>query len=418
MNAIIENVLLQHAENAASLWQQRHHAVTEPHYDFSDLMQLDERVDANLEGLRLAGAAALDLLDDMISAGDGGSLFAKTVLQLESGQVDALFALLEQAAADEPLRDEIEAAFAWVQPVFLNNTVVQLLHSGDANAISIGLKACLAHGKSPAKQLPGFLQHTDATIRCAALDCVADSAQRDLKPQVQDSATANSDQERLSSARALAFLGDQQSARNLLEPVALSASPYRSAATVLYAMLDDTRAVRALLKQLHAQDGRERDVIRGFGLLGDPSVTPWLIERTHDPALSRLAGESISMIWGVDLADADLDSSVIPDAFADGGLNDNPEDTNVTLSDDEDLPWPDAERLKNWWGAMPSPASGTRLLAGRERHSTGLHRVMHNGMQRQRQSASIALALSSPEAPFLDTRLPSNKQRSWHCMRT
>lgn len=416
MTAIIENVLLQHAENAASLWLQRHHAVTEPHYDFTDLMQLDDRVDANLEGLRLAGPAAHDLLDDMIRAGDGGSLFAKTVLLLESDQATDLEAWIDQVDAEGTLVDELEAAFAWVNPVFLRSTVAQFLQSEHPIGVTVALKACLAHGRIPTKQLPQLLRHPDTAIRCAALNCAAESGQRQLMAHSQSCATADSEQERLCCARALAFLGDQEHASALLEPIALSGSAFGSTATTLYALLHDTRAVRTLLRQLHALGGRDRDVIRGFGLLGDPSVIPWLIERTHDPLLSRLAGESIAMIWGVDLADADLDSSDVPEALVDGGVNDNPDDPNITLSEDDDLPWPDAERLEHWWSTIANPNPGTRLLAGRHRDATGLGSVLLGGMQRQRQSASIALALDTPDAAFLDTRLPCNKQTLWPCM--
>jgi len=41
-----------------------------------------------------------------------------------------------------------------------------------------------------------------------------------------------------------------------------------------------------------------RSVVIGTGILGDPVAVPWLIQKMSDPALARVAGESVSMITG------------------------------------------------------------------------------------------------------------------------
>jgi len=55
VSPIIANVVLQHAEEAAFLWLLRHAAVAAPHYSLADLGKLDGRVEAHLDGLRIAG---------------------------------------------------------------------------------------------------------------------------------------------------------------------------------------------------------------------------------------------------------------------------------------------------------------------------------------------------------------------------
>jgi hypothetical protein len=47
-----EEVVAQHAEEAAFLGTLRQRAVSEPHYALKDLMVLDQRVEAHLDGLR------------------------------------------------------------------------------------------------------------------------------------------------------------------------------------------------------------------------------------------------------------------------------------------------------------------------------------------------------------------------------
>ena len=55
MSCPVTVVLTQHAEETAFLWHLRAAAVSEPHYDLPSLARLDNRVEAHLDGLRVAG---------------------------------------------------------------------------------------------------------------------------------------------------------------------------------------------------------------------------------------------------------------------------------------------------------------------------------------------------------------------------
>ena len=74
-------------------------------------------------------------------------------------------------------------------------------------------------------------------------------------------------------------------------------------------------------------------------IIGDPMYIPWLINLMTVPEVSRVAGEAISMITGVDLAYDDLDGEW-PEGF-ESGPAENPEDEDVAMDSDEDLPWPE-----------------------------------------------------------------------------
>jgi len=54
---VVEEIIEKHAEDTAYLWLQRDAAVREPHYSLADLARLDNRVEANIDGLRIAGDA-------------------------------------------------------------------------------------------------------------------------------------------------------------------------------------------------------------------------------------------------------------------------------------------------------------------------------------------------------------------------
>ncbi|NND92027.1 MAG: TIGR02270 family protein [Granulosicoccus sp.] len=416
MNAIVESVIYQHAENVCSLWLQRQHAVEEPHYSFTDIVHLDNRLDANLEGLRVAGSHALTFIDEMMDAGDEGACFAKALLSLEAGDRKTFSELIELAGAPDSnhqLLKELESALAWAKPEYLKESVKALLSATDSASIILGLRTCASHNRDPGVFLDTHFRSNDPAVRAAVINVAADRAIVEFRHRLSNSVASDTELEQYERGRALAMFGEQQKAREILQALALGDSSFNSSATALVMLLDDANASRSLLKKLDALPERERDVVRGFGLIGDPGAMDWLIAKTSIPVLSRLSGGAITMISGIDLADADLETLQAPDGFEDGGLNDSPEDDNVDLDEDEDLPWPDPELVAAWWNSSPKLPAGKRFLDGREKIQAELMHVLRHGMQRQRNAAAMSLALLKPESPYLDTRLPTNKQRAW-----
>lgn len=54
MPQIIESIVTQYAEESSFLWLLRENAIYAPHYNLKDLAEHDERVEAHVDGLRIA----------------------------------------------------------------------------------------------------------------------------------------------------------------------------------------------------------------------------------------------------------------------------------------------------------------------------------------------------------------------------
>ena len=148
----------------------------------------------------------------------------------------------------------------------------------------------------------------------------------------------------------------------------------------------------------------------GVGIGGDPFYVPWLITQMDMPEVARVAGEAVTMIVGVDLAYDDLEGEW-PEGF-EAGPTDNPEDENVAMDADEDLPWPDRQLVQKWWDANKNRStSGQRYLVGQPITAEHCQDVLRTGCQRQRNAAALELALMDPEAPLFETRAPGFRQR-------
>ncbi len=83
---VLEHIVEQHAEEAAFLSLLRDAATEAPHYKRHHLARLDERVEAHIDGLCVAGEAGWRCaVAELKAHPEPGELFAAGVLALESG---------------------------------------------------------------------------------------------------------------------------------------------------------------------------------------------------------------------------------------------------------------------------------------------------------------------------------------------
>lgn len=97
----IAAIVDQHAEEAAFLALLRDYAVRAPHYDLEELAELDQRIEAHLDGLAIAGQAGHDALLEQLDAHAQGEAFALAVLAMQAGD-DALIGRMRACLAASP----------------------------------------------------------------------------------------------------------------------------------------------------------------------------------------------------------------------------------------------------------------------------------------------------------------------------
>jgi uncharacterized protein (TIGR02270 family) len=132
----------------------------------------------------------------------------------------------------------------------------------------------------------------------------------------------------------------------------------------------------------------------------------------RDRKIAPLAGEAFSLITGVDFVDRSLDTKR-PEGV-ETGPNENPDDPNVDMDPDEDLPWPDPDRVEQWWVDNSSRfPSGTRYFMGAPVTRAHCIDVLKNGYQRQRILAAHHLCLLEPGTPLFNTAAPAWRQKRW-----
>lgn len=409
MVATIAPIITEHVEEACFLWLQRTDAVHAPNYSPQQFADLDERLAAHIDGLRVAGEAGWQVAESALENEGPEDFFPAAVLTLEAG--DGRFDDLAARATEAPeVVPGLISALGWVSPKVLKGQVKRLL--GDATPLrqKLGIAACALHRKDPGKMLDDYVVSPVDSVRIRALRAAGELGRRDLLPQLPAALHETKPEVVFWAARSAVLLGDRDKALDGLGGLALKSGQRQLQALQLALQAMDMKAGHELLKRLpDAPDGRRLRII-GTGYVGDARYVPWLIDQMTKPEVARIAAEAFVNITGADFNLDQLEAPP-PEEFEEGPTED-PDDENVELPEDVALPWPDIEKLKNCWTKNQARfVEGQRYFLGNPLSATHCQSVLREGFQRQRVAAALHLALLQPGSVLFPTSAPAWRQQ-------
>ena len=407
-------VVRQHVEEAAHLRDTRSILVRAPQARLLHLARLDERIAAHLDGIVVAGEEGARRCREALDPPGAGSMFTATVQAIEShNSKRQLATLLALAGSSSEGRRGVLSAFGWVSGASLRGITKSLLESNDPWLREVGISACAMHRVDPGAR---FLQRmiedaANASLTSRALRVAMALGLTELRDACDGLALSNcAPPIAACAAHAALVLGDRLAAVDALRARATKPGAERSSALSSWLKLALNEEARAALKALLDEPTSIRTLIRAIGVAGDSHHVPWLIARMDDLTLTRLAGESFSLITGLDLGQLDLDRK--PPEDLETGPNDDPDDADVALDEDESLPWPDPLKIAAWWrrnGARFD--AGTRYFMGQPPSTAHCFLVLQTGCQRQRRHAAEYLCLLQPGTPLFNIAAPAWRQQ-------
>src|ERR1039457_3940796 len=114
MKAAIPEIVYQYAEESAFRWHLRDYAVCAPHYSLNDLALLDDQIEANLDGLRIAGETGWDMCKTALEHGGAGEYFAASLLAFENSDNSRIQEVLVKGSTVSRLSRGIISALGWM----------------------------------------------------------------------------------------------------------------------------------------------------------------------------------------------------------------------------------------------------------------------------------------------------------------
>ncbi|MBN1508257.1 MAG: TIGR02270 family protein [Sedimentisphaerales bacterium] len=405
--SIVAVVISQHIEEAAFNWLRRDAAVRAPHYLLKDMAKLDHRVEAHLDGLRIAGGEGWRIVREELTWEEAGEVFAGGVLAFESGEQERIELVLKVGTQSVELARGVISALGWLPLEKARPYIERLLEAAEPMRRRIGIGAAGVHRHDPGPKLDAAIGDPVAVSR--AVKAAGELGRLDTTVAVGRLLTSEDPQVRFWAAWSAVLLGDPAGV-GVLREIAEAGGPFAERAADLAARRMNPTDALAWQKQLAGQEKWLRLAIKVTGAIGDPALAPWLIELMANPELARPAGEAFASITGVDIAYEDLEGEW-PEGF-EAGPTEAPEDENVAMDADEDLPWPAPPLIQAWWsknrGRFPG---GQRHLVGRPIAPEALEEVLRTGMQRQRAAAALELALRQPGKPLFEVCARGDRQR-------
>jgi uncharacterized protein (TIGR02270 family) len=390
------------------LWLAREVLARGPNARLIDLARHDERLEAYLDAMRVHCASIGPAVQEECDRGGPAAEFLLASLRLMTGDVPSVAAMAESETPPPNLRP-IVAALAWAERDAALHAISQLNRGRAPLSRAIAVATLGARRADPGPALVTAMTDQVDLVRARAYRTAGQLGRADLMAQLHHGLTDPDPECRFWSAWAAARMGAAEPLDTLAD-IAWNRRPRADRALDLLLRRFDVPQANAWLREFATLPDRERSVIRAAGVVGDPLYIPWLIERMAEPVTARLAGESFSMIVGLDLAYRDLDRR--PAADFQSGPNDDPADENVALDDDENLPWPDPERIGQWWTANRSRFSvGTAYFLGTPKPAADWLQALSDAFQRQRHAAALELAIRQPDRAMFEVRARGRLQR-------
>jgi uncharacterized protein (TIGR02270 family) len=401
-------VVAQHAEEAAFLWTRRNRAVHEPHFSLDDLAALDERVEAHLDGLRVARDVGWRYCSANLATVGPGEVFAQGVLAFGSGDLDRMRETLHAACASPAAIPGLVSALGWLDYESVARWIEALVTAKSPALRTIGIAAAAIHRQDPASSLAAAVADPDTTLCARALRAVGELKRDDLVSQVRAQLQSNDAGCRFWAAWALTLNRDRHGLTELTNWFRQTA-PFCPQALRLGLRAMKLEDSRKWISAMAERPEHLRCAVIGAGVVGDPMSIPWLIRRMESVELARLAGEAFTMITGIDLAYHDLNQDEPPsDADIEGTIGAISE-----LDYESNLPWPSTSRVERWWQEnRQSFVSGTRYLAGKVISEPSARTILVYGKQRQREAAALELALLNPDEVPFEVRARGSRQQA------
>ncbi len=397
---VIRAIVEQHLLEASFLWTLRRAAALSPLYSRLELAHLDDRIEAHLDGMRVGGQAAFELVAELLRFEDAGEIFAASQLALSTGALEQLAPALDVGGADPKLRRGVVSALGWTELGAIEKALAALLDpESPPGLLWLGLAGHAVHRRDPGSALGEALSHADASVRARALRSVGELGRVELANEVL---LALSDPERepqMWAAWSATLLGRFEALPALWKSAGV-ADTVGDRALMLAARASDPATAARELTTLRHRPERARAAVLGCGASGDATSMELAFEAMTDPELARAAGTAFTLWSGLDLRAEGLEADA-PEGHRDGP-SDDPDDEDVSVSPDVDLPWPDVDRCRARAASLPRRE---RLLGGKPITAAWLDELIAADVsQALRHEAACARALLVPTTPLFEVR--------------
>lgn len=398
---LLWDVVEEHLADAAFLWERWERALVSPALGVGEVAEgVEERLAANLEGLAVAGAAALPrILEPALDEGEPGEAFAaaSTTLELPGGPGRVWAALA---------RAEGERGAALIRAVALSRAIGPgdlgpMLEDPSATVVAAGLEAFALRGEDAGAPLLRHLGSVDAAVAVPALRaaCFTGQAVRGHVERAWSSRDADIRDGALEAGLRLGLRPAFLACRHIVE----ERDPRAQRALALLALGGDP-ADLPRIEKASAEPSLRAAALLALGRLGAPAGLETIVAAMKDPPpVARIAGEAFTAITGIavqgELQAAEPQEAPLPP------LEEDDLDAQLVEGPEAELPLPNGDAVAALLRTLgPGPDRLARQEGGQPATPRNLLRRFSTASMRRRGLIAIELAVRSSGSLRLETR--------------
>lgn len=270
---VIPVIIDRHAEDAAFLWLLRDAAVRAPNYSLDDLAELDNRLEAHLDGLRIAGDTGWEVCKTALEIGEPGEVFAAAFLALDSGDGKKIDSVIGAAQGSPETMQAFVSALGWLDFSQIQDLARSFCNANHALYNYLGIAAHAIHRVDPGQVLERCVSSDNGLLRARSLKAVGELNRKDLSPALQEQWQADDEACRFWATWSAVVTGDQTAGR-MLKTFVRPDSPFAEHAVKLAVRCMDNELARNWLAGLAQEEDTRRYALIGAGHTGDPLYMP------------------------------------------------------------------------------------------------------------------------------------------------
>jgi len=401
-----KDIYEQYVDEASFLWILRSVAIEQPHYTREDVYELEQRIQAQLDALMTSVDDAWEICLDALELEEPGEVFTSTIIAFRSHDQLKIQKALEVGLSSDQSVKGLISAMGWLPGNLVHSWIKKFFTSKDLNHKYLAIAACSVRRENPTEYLNRILERDDCKahekLYARSLRLIGELRRLDLMSALSEGLQSDNEDIKFWAIWSSILLGNKAEVSKL-EPYILASGPNQINAINIAFRAMPVEQARGIISKLSVNPEQTRTVIKATGVLGDPHAVNWLISLMSNPEVAKLSAEAMIMITGINLEEHQLILDEPP------GLAQQPSDdtgdVDVSLDEDENLSWPDANKVSQvWMNLGRNFVTGQRYFMGQPISHEALKNKINSGYQRQRHAAAMELALSNSAFPLQNTR--------------
>lgn len=405
------DLLERHVDDLSFLWVLRSVSVYQPQYTLVELKKLENRMDKHVDALMLSPDTAWECCQKAGEFEEGGEAFSMAMMAFRQLDVNKIQAATDFGLLNTQTIKGITSALGWLPDNYSMPWVSRFIKSKNLDHKYLAVMVYSVKRLDPGDVLQSILSREDCLNHIAlyarSLRLIGELKRLDLMPVLAKAMGHKNPQIKFWANWSAILMGDKDVLPNIKQNIIYG--PFQVQAIDLAFKVLPPQEARIWISELSKSAKTPRLVIRAVATLGDTQAVPWLIEKMKDPELARVAGEAFSLITGINLEQAQL-SNTIADLSKDIDDEDN---TNEFSMDDDNLPWPNSEKVAACWETYGNRLpSGVRYFLGKKIEVGFLRSVLVTGGQRARHAAALELALLVPQEIYINVNATASRESS------